>query len=224
MTSPWMKNKFISNYINLNDQILHGVTSEKCPIFSTLRPTRNRRHFADDIFRYICLNENMWISIGISLKFVLKGPFNNIPSLVQIMAWRRPGDKPLAEPIVVWLPTHMCVNRSQWVNNPLLEQSIQYRIVGISLLTGCFEIPFFWKQLYKYAIIRATEVGIAHVGRVSANSWNKQYFMTCTLDRNFVVLQIYLDWVKPFRQEMFYRGTLHPNIYDRLQYSSKMKT
>ena len=24
-----------------------------------------------------------------------KGPINNIPALIQIMAWRRPGDKPL---------------------------------------------------------------------------------------------------------------------------------
>ena len=37
-----------------------------------------------------------WISI--SLKFV-KGPINNIPSLVQIMAWHRPVNKPLSEPI-----------------------------------------------------------------------------------------------------------------------------
>ena len=34
-----------------------------------------------------------------SLKFVPKGPINNIPALVQIMAWRRPGDKPLSEPM-----------------------------------------------------------------------------------------------------------------------------
>ena len=34
----------------------------------------------------------------ISLKFVPKGPINNIPALVQIMAWRRSGDKPLPEP------------------------------------------------------------------------------------------------------------------------------
>ena len=33
----------------------------------------------------------------ISLKFVPTGPINNIPALVQIMAWRRPGDKPLSE-------------------------------------------------------------------------------------------------------------------------------
>ena len=36
----------------------------------------------------------------ISLNFVPKGPINNIPALVQIMAWRRPGDKPLFEPLM----------------------------------------------------------------------------------------------------------------------------
>ena len=47
---------------------------------------------ADDIFKCIFLNENVRISIKISLKFVPKRPINNIPVLVQIMAWRRPGD------------------------------------------------------------------------------------------------------------------------------------
>ena len=60
------------------------------------------RHFPDDIFKGIFLNENIWISINISLKFFLKGPINNIPALVQMMAWRRPGDKPLSEPMLVW--------------------------------------------------------------------------------------------------------------------------
>ena len=31
------------------------------------------------------------------------------------MAWRRSGDKPLSEPMVVKLPTHICVTRPQWV-------------------------------------------------------------------------------------------------------------
>ena len=83
---------------------------------NTLGPRQNGRHFADDIFKYIFLNENVWISIKISLKFVPKGPINNIPSLVQIMAWRRPGDKPLSEPMMVNLLTHICVTRPQWVN------------------------------------------------------------------------------------------------------------
>ena len=31
------------------------------------------------------------------------------------MAWRRPGDKPLSEPMMVSLLTHLCVTRPQWV-------------------------------------------------------------------------------------------------------------
>ena len=82
---------------------------------NTFRPRQNGRHFADDIFKCIFLNENVWIPIKISRKFVPKGPINNIPALVQIMAWRRPGDKPLSEPMMVSLPTHICVARPQWV-------------------------------------------------------------------------------------------------------------
>ena len=73
---------------------------------NTLRPRQNGRHFADDIFKCIFLNENVWIPIKISLKFVPHGPINNIPALVWIMAWRRPGDKPLSGPMMVRLPTH----------------------------------------------------------------------------------------------------------------------
>ena len=83
---------------------------------NTLRPRQNGRHFADDIPKCIFLNENVWIPIEISMKFVSKGPINNIPALVQIMAWRRPGDKPLSKPMMVILTTHICVTRPQWVN------------------------------------------------------------------------------------------------------------
>ena len=75
------------------------------------------RRFAEDTSKRIFLNENVRISIKISLKFVPKGPINNIPSLVQIMAWRRSGDKSLSEPMMVSLPTHICVTLPQWVNN-----------------------------------------------------------------------------------------------------------
>ena len=80
-----------------------------------LRPRQNGRHFPDDIFKYIFLDENVRISLKISLKFVPKVPINNIPALVLIMAWRRPGDKPLSEPMMVSLPTHICITRPQWV-------------------------------------------------------------------------------------------------------------
>ena len=81
--------------------------------FNTSRPRQNGRHFPDDIFKCLFLNENVSIAITISLKFVLNGPINNIPALVQIMAWCRPGDKPLSESMMVSLPTHICVTRLQ---------------------------------------------------------------------------------------------------------------
>ena len=84
-------------------------------VINTLRPRQNGRRFADDTFKRIFLNENVIISIKISLKFVPKGPINNNPALVQIMAWRRSGDKPLSEPMTVSLLSHICVTRPQWV-------------------------------------------------------------------------------------------------------------
>ena len=51
---------------------------------------QNDHHFPDDIFKCISENENVWILIKISLKFVPNGPSSNIPALVQIMAWCRP--------------------------------------------------------------------------------------------------------------------------------------
>ena len=62
---------------------------------NTLRPRQNGRHLPDNIFKCIFLNENILNLIKISLKFVPKGPINNIPALVQIMARLRPGDKPI---------------------------------------------------------------------------------------------------------------------------------
>ena len=39
-------------------------------IFNTQRLRQSGRHFADNIFNSIFLNENVWIQIEISLKFV----------------------------------------------------------------------------------------------------------------------------------------------------------
>ena len=66
---------------------------------NSLRPRQNGCHFPDNVYKWIFLNENVWISLKISLTFVPKVPINDIPALVQIMAWRRTGVKPLSEPI-----------------------------------------------------------------------------------------------------------------------------
>ena len=104
----------------------------------TLRPRQNGRHFADDIFKCIFLNENVWIPIEISLTFVPKDLINNIPALVQIMAWRPPGDKPLSEPMVVSLLMHICVTQSQWIIARLqhLQLLMHWKYSSIALRYG----------------------------------------------------------------------------------------
>ena len=120
-------------FCSINFQPLVGV--------NTLRPRQNGRHFPDDIFKCIFLNENVWISIKISLNFVPKGPINNISPLVQIIAWRRPGDKPWSEPMMVSLLTHICVTRPQWVN---IYANIMIRTIkGTVTDQRTIELPMF---------------------------------------------------------------------------------
>ena len=99
----------------VNECIPQKTREASKKITNTLRPRQNGRHFPDDIFKCIFLNENVWISIKISLEFVPKDPINYIPALLQIMAWCRPGDKPSSEPMMVSLLTHICVTRPPWV-------------------------------------------------------------------------------------------------------------
>ena len=85
-------------------------------VLNTLRPRQNGRHFPDDIFKCIFLNENIWIPIENSLKIFPKGTIHNMPVLVWIMAWRRSGEKPLSDPMMISLLTHIYVAQPQWVN------------------------------------------------------------------------------------------------------------
>ena len=48
-------------------------------------------------FGCIFVNEKFCILVK---KFVPRGPIDNNPALVQIMAWRRICDKPLSEPML----------------------------------------------------------------------------------------------------------------------------
>ena len=96
------------------------------------------------------LEWKLYILITFSLKFVPKGPISNIPELVQIMAWRMPGDKRLSESMMISLLTHICVTRPQWVNKHLhydkkitsscSEESIQRRYI-----TSYVHIEMFWE-------------------------------------------------------------------------------
>ena len=81
LTIPFVRNCFIQyNHIQheVNDTQSHFSQIEAGPKFSF-----HKRHFQLYIF-----NKNIWISLEISLKFVLKVQINYIQALVQIIAWR----------------------------------------------------------------------------------------------------------------------------------------
>ena len=71
------------NIQNLSGIRVNSMACGRCGnSFNTLRPRQNGRHFADDTFNCIFVNENVRISIKFSLKFVPKGQINNVPALV----------------------------------------------------------------------------------------------------------------------------------------------
>ena len=117
-----------------------GIVLSWAMQLNTLRPRQDGRYFADDVLKCIFLNENMWISLKIPLKFAPKGPINNIPALVQITAWRRPGDKPLSKPKMDKIPTHICVTRPQWVKRkwsiPMTFADSEFKFAIFTLVSG----------------------------------------------------------------------------------------
>ena len=124
MTFPFQRKDFFQSQIDIQEEhpmitwpYRSIVTTDHRVFINSLRPRQNGRHFADDIFKRIFVNENIWIPIKISLKFIPKGSINNTPAMVQIMAWRLPGDKPLSEPMMDNLQTHICVTRPYWVKH-----------------------------------------------------------------------------------------------------------
>ena len=105
--------QFSSFFYDLYQEVISiYYLATKFLAFNTLRPRPDGRHFTD-IFTCIFFNENCCILIKFPLKYVCKGPIDNNRALVQIMAWRRSGDKPLSEPMMISLPTHICVTRPQ---------------------------------------------------------------------------------------------------------------
>ena len=89
--------------INLSETWIPMMPS----IVNTLRPRQNGRDFSDDIFKCIFLNENVWILIKISLNFVPRGQLTIFQLRFILIALCRPSDKPLSEPMMINLLTHI---------------------------------------------------------------------------------------------------------------------
>ena len=88
-------------------------------------------------------NEIIGISITISLKFVPMGPINNIPALNQIMAWRRPGDKPLFKQMLVIEFTDTCARHSASVYRVVFH-AVRILVMHKTEIATFAEMPPSW--------------------------------------------------------------------------------
>ena len=79
--------------------LIYSISYTQCmPYFAN--SSSIEQNFADNIFKCIFMNETFCVFIQISLKFVPKGPIDNISVLVQEMAWHWKGNKSLSEPML----------------------------------------------------------------------------------------------------------------------------
>ena len=88
----------VGNMIRMNEAVMLAAAwiTEK----NSERPQQNGRQFADDIFKFILLIENVFILIRISLKFATKGSVNNKSVLVLVMACCLTVDQSLPKPML----------------------------------------------------------------------------------------------------------------------------
>ena len=119
----------VSGYVNPTPSLVEFPYILIWNILTHWGRDKNGCYFVGDSLKYIYIYISWMILFEFRMKFqwsfVSKGLINNIPNLVHIMAWRRPGDKPLSEPMVLWLPTHICVIWPQCVKRTVARIATQ---------------------------------------------------------------------------------------------------
>ena len=122
---------------------------------------------------------------------------DNIPALFQIMAWCRPGDKPLSEAMMVSLLTHICVAWPQWVK---LRNTTCPRQHGTDIMEAAFKFNAFWEKFCSILYIRILE-GLGYSGN-GISLWIEFENNTIKITNTFLGGQLtHWGWEKwpPFR-------------------------
>ena len=115
------------------------------PMSYLISPGQNGRHFADHIFRCIFINEKFWL--GIHWCLFLRSNW----ALVQVMAWRRTGVKPIPEPMLAQFTDAYMRHKGRWVDMlndiqlkdfPKTVHDWKGRIPSIEVSNGSFTISY----------------------------------------------------------------------------------
>ena len=118
--------------------------------FYTLNPEHNCQHFVDDIFKKILLNENNYILIQISLKFVPRGLIENKSALIQTGAWCWTGNMSVPEPVMTVIDTvyYKKINKKgkKWVPSKSLQPCLNqwYQLVMPHTITRTHWVNSLW--------------------------------------------------------------------------------
>ena len=89
------------------------------------------------------------------------------------MAWCRPGDKPLSEPMMVRLQMHICITRPKWVKGYIWRSNFAASTVFADGLTLLGAIPSAGTMMTKYRAHRNTTP--AFEGWNLSIDWKKDY-------------------------------------------------
>ena len=137
---------------------------------STLQPTFSI-HFL----------EWKWMNFEFQWGLFLKGRINNIPALFQTTAWRQPGDKPLSEPMMFRLPTHIGVTRSLWVDKNTTKLQVYYRHGLRSYWDVCPEIFSLvsWYAYYARLSVQVYASSTFSSGAECPSPLNKRHVGNC---------------------------------------------
>ena len=124
----------------------YGVTWPQC--VNSSPPGQNGRHFADDVFGCIFVNGSFCILSKVLLKFVAKGPIDNNPILVQMLAWCRFGDKPLSEPMLIRYTDAYAELGVDELRQALVRNTIRRRFWVYSIIVWCSSSSLSQLSLY----------------------------------------------------------------------------
>ena len=120
------------------------------------------------------------------------------------MAWCRPGNKPLSEPMMISLPMHICVTRPQWVNT---WPDILFWRNNLTLYVWC---EILWRNI---VLKKHKHVSLSTLCRnMIAKRVRHPYWWSSFGVLNCMVLIYLVKWLQPFLRLSTCR--FHPQLPD----------
>ena len=195
-------------------------------LVNPLGPRQNGRQFANDTFKCIFLNGNIWTVIEISLKYVTLGRIDNKPALVQIIQLGT--EQATSHYLKQWWPsllTYICVTWPQWVK--IVTHLSRHK--SPSLFVICV-VNIYWLiiqcVIHLMLLIISWWVGpgrkhcITHRNTIPTRSWVSMVTSHQSLLLRSITNLLWLDNTQSYPFKMPWRSLLAWSIYSNYGFGS----